>query len=223
MRSNAQEQGLVSYDAKRIDPIDSKQKMPYLGLYESDPTSLSVGFGGGNERFSTSIHFVTHIPSIRMIVSIVTQCVWMNNSWNVFDKDRVYKINGAGTRYYGGFDKKKNYEIMYRDPDFYMGLDGVVKPFSDYYTTTDSDLKRRLSMLILSEDETYYFQDSGTKPYFMANLRITKEIGNNAALSFYANNFTNSTPIMIQKNRPNVVGSRKNTPIYFGAEIKLTF
>ena len=104
-----------------------------------------------------------------------------------------------------------------------MDLNGTVRPFSDYYTTTDNDLKRRLSMLILSKDQTYYFQDSGTKPYFMANLRITKEIGNNAALSFYANNFTNSTPLMKQKNRPEAVGSRRNTPIYFGAEIKLTF
>ena len=221
MTSNEQEKGLVRYDARRIDPVDSKQRMPYIGLYESDPTV--IGVGGGSERFTTSINFVTHIPSIRMIVSIVTQCVWMNNSWNLFDKDRVYKLNGAGTPYFGDFDKQKNYEIMYRDPDYYMDLNGTVRPFSDYYTTTDNDLKRRLSMLILSKDQTYYFQDSGTKPYFMANLRITKEIGNNAALSFYANNFTNSTPLMKQKNRPEAVGSRRNTPIYFGAEIKLTF
>ncbi|MDD4293260.1 MAG: TonB-dependent receptor [Bacteroidales bacterium] len=221
MRSNQQEAGLLNYNSNRIDPVDSKQRMPYIGIYESEGNSLGVG--GGSERFSTSINFVTHIPSIRMIVSVVTQCVWMNNSWNLFDKDRVYKLNGAGTRYFGDFDKQKNYEIMYRDPDFYMDLNGTVRPFSDYYTTTDNDLKRRLAMLILSENETYYFQDSGTKPFFMANLRITKEIGNNAALSFYANNFTNSTPIMKQKNRPDAVGARKNTPIYFGAEIKLTF
>jgi hypothetical protein len=221
MRSNQQDAGLLNYNSNRVDPVDSKQRMPYIGIYESEGNSLGVG--GGSERFSTSINFVTHIPSIRMIVSVVTQCVWMNNSWNLFDKDRVYKLNGAGTRYFGDFDKQKNYEIMYRDPDFYMDLNGTVRPFSDYYTTTDNDLKRRLAMLILSEDETYYFQDSGTKPYFMANLRITKEIGNNAALSFYANNFTNSTPIMKQKNRPDAVGGRKNTPIYFGAEIKLTF
>lgn len=221
MKSTEQNKGLVSWDAKRVDPLDSKQKMPYLGLYESDDDALSVG--SGKDRFSTSINFVTHIPSIRMIVSIVTQCVWMNNSSNLFDKDRVYKLNGAGTRYYGDFDNQKNYEVMYRDPDYYMDLSGNVRPFSDYYTTTDNDLKRRLSMLILSEDETYYFQEYGTKPYFMANLRITKEIGNNAALSFYANNFTNSTPVMKNKNRPNAVGARTNTPIYFGAEIKLTF
>ena len=221
MRSNQQDAGLLNYNSNRVDPVDSKQRMPYVGIYESEGNTLGVG--GGSERFSTSINFVTHIPSIRMIVSIVTQCVWMNNSWNLFDKDRVYKLNGAGTRYFGDFDKQKNYEIMYRDPDYYMDINGTVRPFSDYYTTTDADLKRRLSMLILSKDETYYFQESGTKPYFMANLRITKEIGNNAALSFYANNFTNSTPVMKQKNRPDAVGARKNTPIYFGAEIKLTF
>jgi len=221
MRSNDQKPGLINYDSKMIDPIDSKQRMPYLGIYEANKTYITVG--DGDDRFSTSIHLVTHIPSIRMIVSLVTQCVWINNSWNMFDKDRVYKLDSNGNRVFGDYDKISNKEIMYRDPEFYMDLNGIVRPFSDYYTTTDVDLKRRLSMLILSENDTYYFQNSGTKPYFMANLRITKEIGNNAALSFYANNFTNSMPIMKQKNRPNAVGGRKNTVIYFGAEIKLTF
>lgn len=158
-----------------------------------------------------------------MIISLVTQCVWLSNGWNVYDKDQVYKLDSNGKPVYGNYDKQSSQEVLYRDPKFYMGHDGIVKPFSDYYTTTDQDLKRRLATLILSTDHSFYFQNTGTLPYFMANLRVTKEIGNYAALSFYANNFTNSLPIMKQKSRPNDIGGRKNTPIYFGAEIKLTF
>jgi hypothetical protein len=224
IKSSTREPGLVNnYTIGRVDPIDSKQKLPYYGIYEEGGSSVNIGTGSGSQRLSTSINLVTHIPSIRMIISIVTQCVWINGGWNIYDKDRVYKLDNNGNPVYGNYDKQSSQEILYRNPDFYVGHDGVVKPFSDYYTTTDLDLKRRLQMLILSNDISNYFQNSGVKPYFMANLRITKEIGNNAALSFYANNFTNSTPIMKQNSRPNASGGRVNTAIYFGAEIKLTF
>ena len=56
----------------------------------------------------------------------------------------------------------------------------------------------------------------------MANIRVTKEIGDFAKISFYANNFTNSRPIMKNNARPNMLGERKNTSIYFGAELRIT-
>jgi len=78
-------------------------------------------------------------------------------------------------------------------------------------------------MLRKATDVSYYFNKQGYDPFFMANIRVTKEIGKLASLSFYANNFTNSTPIMKDKARPNAVGTRVNPGIYFGAELKLTF
>lgn len=78
-------------------------------------------------------------------------------------------------------------------------------------------------MLRLANDWSFYFLKTRFNPYFMANIRITKELGKLAALSFYANNFTNSTPVLKNKARPNHPGARVNTPIYFGAELKLTF
>lgn len=77
-------------------------------------------------------------------------------------------------------------------------------------------------MLRKSSDQSWYYLTNGYKPYFMANVRVTKELGNYATLSFYANNFTNSTPRMVNKARPNATPVQKNTPIYFGAELKIT-
>lgn len=203
------------------DPINPREKLPYVGIYQSRPNYLTVG--DGSRRLSSALHIVTNIPSVRMVVSLIGQCIWMNDRWNLYDKERVYKLDSVGNRVFGDWGGIRNEETMYRDPDYYLDKNGTVRPFSDYYSSADPDLKRRLKTLILSTNQPYYFQKSGYRPYFMANLRITKEIGDIASLSFYANNFTNSRPIMKLNSRPDASGSRVNTDIYFGAELKLTF
>jgi hypothetical protein len=186
-------------------------------------SSSTVGAGTGRERLSTNISFVTRIPSIRMIVSLTTQCIWMENNWNIYDQGNIYKEDNLGNPVYGDYDNESNLTTLYRDPIAYVDRNGVTRPFSDYHTTTDNDLKRRLEVLRLKTDRSYYFLENGYNPYFMANIRVTKELGDIASLSFYANNFTNSRPVMKNKARPSATGGMKNTPIYFGAELKLTF
>ncbi|NCC47080.1 MAG: hypothetical protein EOM16_08610 [Bacteroidia bacterium] len=193
----------------------------YIGIYKDNQNTVSAG--SGRERLSTNLSFVTRIPSIRMIVSLTTQCIWMSNSWNGYDYGNVYSEDSNGNAVYGDYNNKSNLMTLYRDPIAYMDREGVVRPFSDFHTTSDNDLKRRLDVLRLRTDNSFNFLESGYKPYFMANIRVTKELGDIASLSFYANNFTNSRPLMVNKSRPNAAGGIKNTPIYFGAELKLTF
>ncbi len=203
------------------DPIDPQSDNKYYGVYVG--SSNTVGAGTGRERLSTNISFVTRIPSIRMIVSLTTQCIWMENNWNIYDQGNIYKEDNLGNPVYGDYDNESNLTTLYRDPIAYVDRNGVTRPFSDYHTTTDNDLKRRLEVLRLKTDRSYYFLENGYNPYFMANIRVTKELGDIASLSFYANNFTNSRPVMKNKARPSATGGMKNTPIYFGAELKLTF
>jgi hypothetical protein len=103
-----------------------------------------------------------------------------------------------------------------------MDREGNIRPFSDYYTTDDENLRFRLGMMRESTNFTYNFLKNSYNPYVMANIRVTKEIGDFAKISFYANNFTNSKPIIKNSARPNHVGQRKNTDIYFGAELRIT-
>lgn len=203
------------------DPVNNREKLPYVGIYESKAHYLTVG--DGSSRFNSNLHIITNIPSIRLVISLVGQFIWVNDKWNIYDKERIYMLDNEGNRVYGDWGGERVDGTLYRNPDFYMDKNGNIRSFEDYYTTTDPDLKKRLQMLILSSSQPYYFQKSGYKPYFMANLRITKEIGNLASLSFYANNFTNSRPIMKLNTRPSAAGSRMNTEIYFGAELRLTF
>lgn len=185
------------------DPIDSKQAFPYISVFEN---SAEMAIEKNYDRFSTNISFITNIPKIRMVVSLTAQCVWMDRYWN--SMDAATRIGDDG--------------IAYRDPIAYVDSKGEMKPFSDYYTTTDENLKRRLKGMIISDSKLYNYEKNSLNPYFMANIRITKEIGKFAAISFYANNFTNSRPIIVNNARPNYPGTRKNTPIYFGAELKIT-
>ena len=211
--------GLVYSYTGQTDPIDPQIKLPYVGIYQ-DETTLSLGTG--RDRLSTNLSFVTRLPSIRMIVSLTTQCIWLENNWNVYDEGNIYTEDASGKPVYGNYNNQSNLAILYRDPVAYMDHNGTIRPFSDYHTTTDVNLKKRLEMLRKSTDQSYYYLTNGYKPYFMANIRVTKELGNNATLSFYANNFTNSTPRLINKARPNATPVTRNTPIYFGAELKIT-
>lgn len=210
------------YSYKRgSDPIDPQSDNKYIAIFKSNDNYLSLG--DGRERLSTNISLITRIPSIRMIVSLTTQCVWIDNNWNDYDHGNIYTQDASGKAVYGDYNNKSTVAVLYRDPISYMDRAGKIRPFSDFHTTNDPDLKRRLDILRLSTNNSFYFLETGYKPYFMANIRVTKELGNIASLSFYANNFTNSRPHMIDKARPNVPGRLKNTDIYFGAELKITF
>lgn len=210
---------IYSYSSS-ADPLVPSQKYPYVGIYEG---STTMSIGSGRDRLSTNLNLVTNIPSIRLVVSFTTQIIWMTRSWNLYDEGNVYKLDGSGNPVYGDYNGKYNNYILYRDPVSYLDMQGNYRSFQDYYTTTDSALKLRLGMLRKSTDVSYYFLKTSYYPYMMANIRITKELGDLASFSFYANNFTNSTPIMRNNARPEAPGMRVNLPIYFGAELKLTF
>ena len=202
------------------DPIVPQQKFPYVALYSGEAL---MSIGDNRDRLNTNLNFITNIPSIRMVVTLTAQCVWMNRTWYEYDDGKIYAQDSNGNPIYGDYNNISNDKVLYRDPVAYMDFNGVVRPFSDYWTTSDNNLKRRLASLRMATNKTTYFLKSGYDPYFMANIRVTKELGKLASLSFYANNFTNSTPIMKNQSNPNGVGSRVNTDIYFGAELKLTF
>ena len=196
-----------------------KDRFPYVSIFDG---VASMTRGQNRDRFATSVNIVTNIPKLRMVVSFTTQFVLMDRTWSIFDKESVYAINGDGERVFGDYDKKASESVLYRDPVAYMDREGNIRPFSDYYTTDDENLRFRLGMMRESTNFTYNFLKNSYNPYVMANIRVTKEIGDFAKISFYANNFTNSKPIMKNSARPNYVGQRKNTDIYFGAELRIT-
>lgn len=220
IRNDYDVKGLIQCSSNNADPLDANKKFPYIGIYDGNENRIFNSKTA--DRFSTNVSFITNIPKIRMVVSLMVQCVWMERDWNNFDKS-IYYLDENGNRVFEDFSKEITDKQFYRDPVAYVDFEGVVRPFSDYYTTEDPALKARLATMRITDSKSYNFAVNSYNPYFMANLRVTKEIGNIASISFYANNFTNSKPIMKNSAQPNTIGYRKNTDIYFGAELRLTF
>jgi hypothetical protein len=158
-----------------------------------------------------------------MIISLTTQFVWSNQTQFIFDPVNSYIEDQDGKAIYDDFSDKNVLQDIFRDPIYYIDFAGNRLPFSDFHTTNDPVLKSRLALLRETTNKSHYFMSSGYNPYMMANVRLTKEIDDNLSLSFYANNFANYTPIMKDKARPNAIGNRMNSTIYFGAEVKFKF
>ena len=65
-------------------------------------------------------------------------------------------------------------------------------PFFEKYAwakENDPELFSELTNLVRSSSYLYYYQKDWISPYFSANFSVTKEIGDLASISFYANNF----------------------------------
>ena len=139
--------------------------------------------------------------------------------------DRTRNLKN-GDVYYEDADGNKIYDFeglaggtLYKDPDWYMDTAGNLLPFDP--SLYNGDLRNAFMAYRTTSTNSSMFVQNSFKPYFMANIRITKEIGNVAQISFYANNFTNSRPKM--KLQSTGTYTTVNTDIYFGAELKLKF
>ena len=200
----------MSYESRYIN----NEPYPYVGLYVGGNT---VGNGNLYQRLNTNLRLVTHIPQLRLVFTLGVQCVWMDKS-KALSKYQgqclAYMKDDDGNIVEGNVEKDKTYN-KYINPVAYMDRDGAIHPF------TETEANDPVFQHMIKSGKSTYFVEDSLDPYFMLNLRMTKEIGRFASLSFYANNFTNAKPWRYY----NSSGSdfRVNSDISFGAEISLKF
>lgn len=175
---------------------------PYVGLYGGSSTSSN---GTVKERFNTNIRFITHIPRLAMVVTLSTQLVFFERTQNICQfegTDRAYFDAAAGT--------------WCIDPLYIMDRQGALYPFTE---TMRRDPQYR-NLILTTNTGTYYVPQS--YPFYgMLNLRLSKEIRRIATVSFYANNFLNLRGRV--RNSVTHYPNDRNTPLYFGAEVKISF
>jgi outer membrane receptor protein involved in Fe transport len=174
---------------------------PWVGIYGGSSTTSN---GSEKDRFSSNVRFITHIPQLAMVVTLTAQLVFFESSRNLctFDgKDQAVYDPDAGT-----------WKVS---PLYIMDRAGRVQPFTEEMA---QDPQYR-NLILTTNTDTYYVRQ-GYPFYGMLNLRLSKEIGKWATVSFYANNFLNLRGRV--RNTVTHYPSDRNTPLYFGAEVKIS-
>jgi len=190
----------------------------YVAIYYGGDADAN---GSENRSINTNLTVTTHIPRVRLILSLRLEATLMNYTRNLSEradgskrshiaKDRNDKLSTME----GSIYDDDNFTLLY--PDFVVSLDDIkanpdivdqiianpdkyaqyafLPKFKAAHTDSDSDpaLYSDLATFAKTSSFIWYFAKNHISPYFSANISVTKEIGDLASISFYANNFFNN-------------------------------
>lgn len=172
--------------------------------YQIAPTSASadasVANGSLSKEVNTNLTLTTHIPKIRLILTLKLEASFYNYRKNLSEYsggNRGFVLSdpegyfGTDTDIYGRNEYVGVYPLYYttwEDPDTKI-------PFEEKFIwakENDPVLYNELAKLVVKSNTNYYFNPRKISAYYSANFSVTKEIGDHISLSFYANNFFNS-------------------------------
>ncbi len=193
--------------------ITKNKEYAYTGIYGGATT---VSNGSIDERMNITARFITHIPALRLVVTLTAECVLIDRT------QTLSEYNGAVMAYYYDEQGKKitgpqvyadDTHLKYVNPLYIMDMHGQTYPF-----TEAMEKNSKYAELIARNNYANIFTPRSYPFYGLLNLRVSKDFGKWATVAFYANNFLNIAGRV--KDPIRQVYSNKNIPIYFGAEIK---
>jgi hypothetical protein len=177
------------------------------------------GYGTIDERLNTNVGFNTHIPELKMLVSLTTQFIW-------FEKNRreiyPWKSKLFGLEELRNYLNLPNLFTSDRTGDFYYYLPESHKGYDDKELTyAVADFADPLAQQGIKKIVARYFPQRIMPPLFLCNIKVSKDISRRFRLSFYANNFLNIRP-WHQDTRSGLYMRRNQTP-FFGADLTMEF
>ncbi len=196
--------------------IVRNKEYPYAGIYGGATT---VSNGSIDDRLNMSIRFITHIPAIRMVVTLTAEGVFIDRTRSISEYNgevMAYYYDDNGHKITGEQVYDDNTHLKYVNPLYYVDMHGNRQDF-----TEAMEKDSRYAELIARNNYANVFAARSYPFYGLLNLRISKEFGRWATVSFYANNFLNIAGRV--KDSVREVYVNQNIPLYFGAEIKLSF
>ena len=195
--------------------IDGGRSYPYVAIYGG---STSTATGSVRDKLSANIRVVTHIPRIAMVVTLTAQLVFIDRSRQICEyngSSLPYYYDENGARISGAEALADTRHTKYVNPLSLMDQSGNIIPF-----TREMEKDPAYTALVKTTNVNTFYLEGGYPFYGMLNIRISKEIKKIATISFYANNFLN----LRGRVNHSVTGypNDRNTPIYFGAEVKIS-
>jgi hypothetical protein len=171
----------------------------YIGFYYGGKDHSN---GTEAKALKTNVTVTTHIPRVRMIISLKLQASFLKYSRYLSEKadgsarshvvsDRSNILSTTGASVYDG----NSFAVLY--PEYYTSADDPYTRrnyLEDLMWAKENNQKmfNDLSMLANTTSYVYQFGKDYISPFFSANISVTKEIGDMASVSFYANNFFNN-------------------------------
>ena len=202
----------------------------YVGYYIGGD---SISNGRETMTVNTNLTVTTHIPRIRLILSLRLEATLHDYSRYLSDGDGIvrsyvregqqdyFPLEGAGDIYSGRY-----YTVMY--PKYYVSFDNPEPRdfLEDFKWAAENgrQLYTDLSRLVVRSNYLYFFSKDYISPYFSANFSVTKEIGDMASVSVYANNFFNNygQVYSTRTGQYSPVGSRIPS-FFYGMTVRLKF
>lgn len=222
---------------ERLTPATSSMMMAngefykYLGYYVGGSVYSN---GSISRNCNTNLTVITHIPVVRLIVSLRIETSLYDFSRNlseyggkphgfVIDSPKDYFPSETQTDIYAG----NQYVGVY--PEYYVSLDDMETrvPFAEklgWAKENDTELFNELAKLVKKSNYKTSFNSATLSAYFSANINITKEIGKRVSLSFYAKNFLNNMALVdnTQTNRKTTLYNSGYIPsFYYGLTFRL--
>lgn len=221
----------VEYSPTTYRTSKDRLPYPYIGLYYGDNAYSN---GSESRSLRMNLTLTTHIPSVRMIVTMKLESSLVKYSRALSEtpdgKELAKVISNlsdalsvTGESIYAG----DNYVVRY--PEQYCSYDDPTP--RDYLADLqaakaagDLNLYNDLLQLSYKSSYMYVFQKDYYSPFFSANFSVTKEIGDLASISFYANNFfVNRAQIWSTKTRTYSSAANYIPKFYYGLTLRLKF
>jgi hypothetical protein len=204
----------------------------YVGIYAG---GNSVSNGAETRRLNANLTLTTHIPAVRLIISVRVEASLTDRSQRLSEyggaprgfaldsREALFPAVEGASEIYG----RNRFAALY--PVAYLSLDDMNTPvpFAESFARArDSDpaLFNELAKLVAVSNTDYYFNEARISGYYSANLSVTKEIGDYAAISFNATNFTNNMQLVRSSDTgisSTVYDSSRIPRFYYGLSLKL--
>ena len=222
---------LIAYSPTTYRSAQDSQPFGYVGYYYGDNSTSN---GSKSRTLRTNLTISTQFPSIRMILSakleasLVRYSRALSETLQGEELARVISntadvLSTTGESIYSG----DHFVVLY--PQYYSTADDptlrdYLKDLVAARDAHNEKLFTDLSALSYKTSYLYTFVEDRISPYFSANFSVTKEFGDFASISFYANNFFNNrAQVWSSKTRTYTSASNYIPRFYYGLTLRLKF
>ncbi len=211
----------------------------YVGYYRgssvtgtSYSANAAIANGSLKKQLNLNATFTTHIPKIRLIVSLRLESTLYSYSRAISELSngtRGYMLDSSNGYIGQPYDGTSTDKFIVVYPEYYSTWANPSEriPFAEKFLwakDNDPTLYNDLTKLVVRSNYPYTMNPNRLSAYYSANLSVTKEIGDHVSVSFYANNFfRNMSKVHSSQTdlETSLFGSSYIPSFYYGLSLRL--